>query len=277
MYQLKCLENGFKYIEVHNEVCSAKIALQGAHIFEYTKNNSANLLWLSEASAFEDGIAIRGGIPICWPRFGSLDTTMPQHGFARTQEFKLVSLKETNNTVELKLVLSDTKKSREVWNHKFELEVTIILSESLNISLKTTNLDKEEFMITQALHTYFSVSSIKNIHIKGLEDEEYYDALLNSTNKESKSIVINREIDRVYQHKNREIILYDGKKIILLKTQGSESTIVWNPWIKKCSTMSNMQKNDYKSFVCIESANAFDDFKLIKSSQNHTLSLTVSF
>jgi glucose-6-phosphate 1-epimerase len=143
--------------------------------------------------------------------------------------------------------------------------------------MKTTNLDSKEFMITQALHTYFSVSNIQNIKIKGLENKFYFDTLLDDKHKESKSIEINAEIDRVYIDTEDEVYLVDGSRTIKLQTVGSASTIVWNPWIEKCSKMSYMSKNAYKEFVCIESANAFDDFVMIKSKKSHTLELTISF
>lgn len=278
MYKLKKYENGFEYLEVTNSAADAKIALQGAHIFEYTKKTKSNLLWLSDKSLFEEGVAIRGGIPLCWPRFGSLDETLQQHGFARVSMFKLVSVKELDSSsTEVILELQDTKESRALWNHMFVLEVKIVISESLSISLKTTNLDAKEFMITQALHTYFSVSNIQNVTIKGLENKFYFDTLLDDKHKESESLTINAEIDRVYIDTDDEVFLVDAHKTIILKTVGSASTIVWNPWIEKCAKMSYINKNAYKEFVCIESANAFDDFVMIKSKKMHTLSLTISF
>jgi len=89
------LKNGFTYIEVKNSASSAKIALQGAHIFEY--KNSENLLWLSETSPFEIGKAVRGGIPLCWPSFGTNNPNLAQHGFARTTAFNLLDVDESQN------------------------------------------------------------------------------------------------------------------------------------------------------------------------------------
>lgn len=278
MYRLKKFENGFEYIEVQNESASVKIALQGAHIFEYVKKDAINLLWLSEFSAFEEGIAIRGGIPLCWPRFGSLDKTLPQHGFARTELFKLMEVKEIDaSTTEIVLGLKDTPSTRQIWNHKFDLQVKIRVAEKLTLIMSTKNLDEEEFMLTQAFHSYFRISDINNIAIKGLEEKAYYDSLLDCKGKESQSLLIDKEVDRVYQETDSKIFLEDNEKIITLKTSGSSSSIVWNPWIDKCSRMSYMSKNAYKSFVCIESANAFDDSVIIKSKKTHTLSLDISF
>jgi glucose-6-phosphate 1-epimerase len=46
------------------------------------------------------------------------------------------------------------------------------------MELTTTNTDSKPFEITQALHSYFSVSDIKDIRIIGLEECLYYDALV---------------------------------------------------------------------------------------------------
>jgi glucose-6-phosphate 1-epimerase len=278
MIEHKKLKNGFEYIEVVNAAASAKIALQGAHIFEYAKKGEESLLWLSPKSAFEEGVAIRGGIPLCWPRFGSLDESMMQHGFARTSLFTFVSKRELNaSTTEVHLQLHDSETSRVLWNHRFVLDVKIVISERLTISLETKNLDEKSFMITQALHTYFRVSQIENITIKGLENRYYFDTLLDEKHKEPQSITIDKEIDRVYIDTDDTIVLHDKTRKIELQTVGSASTIVWNPWREKCSKMSYMTKDAYKEFVCIESANAFDDFVLIKSKKTHTLHLTISF
>lgn len=271
-YELKRLANGFDYLEVRNSIVSAKIALQGAHIFECTMKGKETLLWLSQESQFEIGTVIRGGIPICWPRFGSLDTTLPQHGFARTTVFELMNVTEIDLiTTEVTFKLQDNENTRSIWNYKFELEVIFTLCDELCIELKTKNIDTKEFMITQALHTYFDVSDILNISIKNLENKPYLDALTNEKSIQNGAVEFIGEVDRIYQDVNEEIILTDIHKKISLLNTGSSSVVVWNPWINKCSRMSGMQANSYKEFVCIESANAFDDFRVIKPHETHTL------
>jgi glucose-6-phosphate 1-epimerase len=179
VHEIKSFANGFEYVEVSNSVAHAKIAFQGAHIFEYSSGGK-DLLWLSESSKFELGTSIRGGIPICWPRFGNLDTSLPQHGFARVFLFDLINVDESSpNKTTLHFRLRDSEKSRAIWDYKFELEVIFINSDTLQVELKTTNTDDKAFMITQALHTYFKISNIANVHIKGLQNKPYLDTLTN--------------------------------------------------------------------------------------------------
>ena len=276
MYTLKTKENGFKYIEVSNATSNAKIALQGAHIFEFKRQSKEDILWLSETSAFEEGKAIRGGIPICWPRFGTLDKSLPAHGFSRIAMFELTSVKELNSeTTEVTLLLEDDEESHKIWDFSFKLEVIFTIGESLSVAMRTTNTDSKEFMITQALHSYFGVSNILNVKIEGLDACSYVDTLSDAKELQVGEIIINAECDRVYQEVKSDIVLKDDNRSIRVQSEGSSSVVVWNPWIEKGSRMSGMQAKAYKEFVCIETANAFDDFVLIKAGESHSLKVKI--
>ncbi len=274
MTNLKKLENGFEYIEVTNESAKAKIALQGAHVFEFTCRGAEDFLWLSEISDFELGKAIRGGIPICWPSFGLNNSELPQHGFARISLFEFISADDIDEkSTEIIFKLTSSEETLKLWNYKFELEVKIIISDALTITLITTNLDKKELKLTQALHTYFNVSDILHVEIKGLDKKPYFNALTNSTCRQDGDITFNQEVDVVFQEVEDKILLKDEQREISINNEGSSSVVVWNPWIEKCSRMSAMQSEAYKEFVCVESANAFEDFRILKPGAQHTLKL----
>ena len=121
----KKLTNGFEYIEVKNEAAEAKAALQGAHLFHYARAGEEPILWLSEASDFELGKAIRGGVPVCWPWFGfNEDKSLPQHGFARTSLWEFVGSDEVDaRTTVLTLRLTHDEKMFQIWHYKFLLEL----------------------------------------------------------------------------------------------------------------------------------------------------------
>jgi len=276
MFAMKKLENGFEYIAIKNDAASAKIALQGAHIFSF-KRNGEELLWLSSKSAFENGTAIRGGIPICWPRFGNLDISLPQHGFARIFLFELVSVSEESKILTIvQMKLKSSKESREIWDYIFELDIFFYISETLKIEMKTTNRDTKEFLLTEAFHTYFNVSKITDVQIFGLENKRYIDTLIDKEVVQQRgAIKIDKEVDRIYKESSSVIVLEDSDKKVRIEAYNSNSVIVWNPWIEKCAKMSGMQKEGYKKFVCIESANAMDDFKIVKP--NESVSIFVEY
>ncbi|RLA80067.1 MAG: D-hexose-6-phosphate mutarotase [Epsilonproteobacteria bacterium] len=269
MISHKKLVNGFEFVEVENNSASAKIALNGAHIFDYQRVGEESILWLSEIADFEEGKSIRGGIPVCWPWFGmNKDTNLPQHGFARTSKWTLTNTNEIDaNTTELTLTLNHSKESLELWKHKFELSLHVEISDKLSLSLKTTNLDDKSFEITQALHSYFDISDILHVEIRGLENKPYLDALTMKQEVQNGAITFKQEVDRVYQEVDNIITLKDEKRTLHVENSGSSSCVVWNPWIDKCKRMSAMKDDDYKSMVCVESSNAFDDTIIIAPSE----------
>lgn len=277
MYALKTTEKGLKYIEITNDAATAKIAVQGAHIFHYEQKGKEPLLWVSSASHMEHGEHIRGGVPICWPSFGMSNPELPQHGFARNRMWDLVNLLEVDeNTTVLIMELKSSKKSMRAWEYKFNLQVKFTISNELTIELTTVNLDEKTFKFTQALHTYFIISNIDNITIEGLASKPYLDALTNERKVQNGDVTIAEEVDRVYQNVDGDIVLKDGKKAIAIKAEGSSSAVVWNPWIEKAKKMKGMNPEDYKEFVCIETANAYDDYKILDTNESHTLKLTIS-
>lgn len=272
------LSNGFEYIAVQNTSATAKIALQGAHLFHYCKTNQEPLLWLSDISYYEQGKAIRGGIPICWPWFGfHKDKTLPQHGFARTSMWEFVGSSEPDaKTSSVSFRLQHSDETLKMWNHRFDLELKITISDSLKLELKTTNLDDKEFTITQALHTYFAVSDISKVSVSGLDKKPYLDALTLKQEIQNGDIFFSSEVDRVYQEVDGELILRDKNREISIMNSCSYSVVVWNPWVEKTKKMSAMREDAYKNMLCIESSNAYDDAVVIKSDCSHTLGAIIN-
>ncbi len=149
MVEFKKFENGFEYVEVNNNAASARIALQGAHIFHFARINEEPILWLSDTSDFEIGKALRGGIPLCWPSFGMNNPDLPQHGFARVGMWRVEKYTEIDeNSTQITFILDETNQSREFWNFSFLLELKVTISEKLIMELTTTNLDEKPFKIT---------------------------------------------------------------------------------------------------------------------------------
>lgn len=279
MIDIKTLSNGFTYLSVENKLASAKIALQGAHLFHYQRRGAAPLLYVSKKSHFENGKAIRGGIPVCWPWFGKhkVDTTLPQHGFARTTPWKCVETKELDDLLsEITLQLEKLPKNVSLWPYKAELQLKITISDTLTIELITTNLDNKPITISSALHSYFSVSSISKVMIKGLNNTPFIDTLTMKEEKETGDISITQETDRVYQEVLQAIELHDADRVINIHNSGSKSVVLWNPWIKKSKKMADMDDNGYKNMLCIETANAFNDERILAAGENHTLSTMIS-
>lgn len=279
MIEHKEFANGFQYIEITNTKACARVALQGAHLFHYEQVDQQPLLWLSSASLFEQGRAIRGGVPICWPWFGKHPTkpALPQHGFARTSPWKLIQSSDRNPDItEVVLQLKSSAESRKLWPYTFILELHITVGPELTIKLTTRNCDEQAFSVTAALHSYFAVSAIDNVSVKGLDATPYFDALTAENKTQNGNVTVAEEVDRVYQNVHYPLTLHDLNRTIQVDAQGSSSAVVWNPWLNKCAGMADMPDDGYTTMLCIETANALEDSREIISGAEHTVTAILS-
>jgi glucose-6-phosphate 1-epimerase len=89
-------------------------------------------------------------------------------------------------------------------------------------------------------------------------------------------IIINQEIDRIYRTGSTIKINEGDTRSIALQSQGSNSTVVWNPWVEKAKRLSHFADQAYREMLCIETANAEQDSVSLEPGQQHHLSLTIS-
>jgi len=273
------LINDFRYIEISNTSARVKIALQGAHVFHYERVDEKPLLWLSKNSFIEKGKAIRGGIPVCWPWFGKHPTNseLPQHGFARSSVWELLEAEEIDgHTTEVLFQLQPSAESFQLWPHKFELLLAIIVGRTLSLALTTRNCDTQPFEITAALHSYLAVENIKKVYVEGLADKSYFDKVTGENRTQQGKLTVCQEVDRVYRKVDYPVTLHDHARTLHVDAQGSSTAVVWNPWIEKCVAMADMKDDAYKTMLCIEAANAPGDACMLTPGAEHTLTSVIS-
>lgn len=273
-------ENGLPCIEIDNKFASATIYLHGAHVASFTPKGEEDLLWMSECSYFEDKKPIRGGIPVCWPWFGShpSDDDKPSHGFARLARWDVHEVEPlSDGRTKIVLELNSDEESLSMWNYNFNLQSTIIIGSTLEVELKTTNCDNKAFEITSALHSYFDVGNVADIAITGLENIDFVDSLDDDKIKnETSEIKFDKEIDRVYLNIKERTLITSSKRTITVSKEGSSTTVVWNPWIDKAKRMADFGDDEYKTMVCVETTNALDDKITIQPSKSHSLKAIIS-
>src|SRR4051812_24257287 len=99
---------GLPKVGVNTPVCSGEIYLHGAHITSWKPANSEETIFVSKESLWEDGRAIRGGIPICFPWFRNKadNPKAPQHGFARIRSWALDSITAKKHGVLVEMSMS---------------------------------------------------------------------------------------------------------------------------------------------------------------------------
>ena len=214
--QLKFIEGegDFPFILISNRSATALISVYAGQVLSFQPaDEHEDLLFLSQKSYYDDGKAIRGGIPVCWPWFGadSSDLQRPNHGFVRNSLWTVLGTEAvTDLETKVKLGLMETGKTEALWQQAFALELEISVGNSLTLELITCNTGNEVFSITQAFHTYFQVGNIKQVKVLGLEDTRYFDKLDEGAQKaQMGAVTVSEEVDRIYTGVKNELIIDD--------------------------------------------------------------------
>ena len=273
---------GLTVAEIANSHAEATIALQGAHVMTFQPKGQAPVLWLSKFGKFAPGKSIRGGVPVCWPWFGPHPTEagFPAHGFARTVMWEVLETSAgANGETQINFGLIETDVTRTQWPQASKVQVKVTVGAALSVELVTRNNGNAPFDLGEALHTYFHISDVADVTIRGLENTEYLDkvadfARLNQQN----GIVIESEVDRVYLNTEADCLIEDRglKRNIRIAKQGSRSTVVWNPWIEKADKMGDFGPEGYRGMVCVETANAFENVVKVAPGTEHSLLTVIS-
>jgi D-hexose-6-phosphate mutarotase len=262
-----------------NAQATAALCLQGAHLMSWQPKSQAKpVVWLSRDAKMAEGKSIRGGAPVCWPWFGAhaSEATFPGHGYARTVPWQVMeSGVEPNGTTRLTLRLVESDKTRAQWEHSCNVELSVVVGETLRMSLTTENTSTQDFVIGEALHTYLQISDIGAVRVTGLEGCEYWDKVGGSVLKRQDGVVtFASEVDRVYINTANECVIHDDKlkRRIHIKKSGSHSTVVWTPWVEKATKMGDMgQPDGWREMVCIESVNAIENVVTVAAGSKHDL------
>ncbi|MBI4809057.1 MAG: D-hexose-6-phosphate mutarotase [Nitrosomonadales bacterium] len=275
--QFKEIAEGMIVAEVANQHALSNIALQGAHIATFQPRGEEPVLWLSPRAKFAPGKSIRGGAPICWPWFGphKNDSKLPGHGYARTVPWDVLETKALQDgSTFLRFGLVESDATRAQWPHASSVQLEVTVGKALRVELVTTNTGKAAFELGEALHTYFQISDVANMTIRGLENCEYLDKVKDFARfNQQDGIVIESEVDRVYVSTTADCVIEDKglKRAIRIAKQGSKSTVVWNPWTEKAEKMGDFGPALQRDMVCVESGNALENVVTLAPGESHRL------
>lgn len=252
---------------IENELAEADVTPYGAHILSFIPRGEKDLLWVSGKALYEEGKAIRGGIPVCWPWFGKAGT--PSHGLARIAFWNVDSIRcEADGSTTVAFRFGPVSGG---------LSATLVMNagRALTVSLRTVNGGTEDAALSEALHTYFRVSDIGGVRILGLKPEDLpceWPGLRDGV------MTFERETDLVCQCGNKVLVIDDpgmARKIRVTRF-GSAGSVIWNPWIEKAAAMSDFGNDEYREMVCVEAANAQSGTLTLKPGAEHTLTTVLS-
>jgi glucose-6-phosphate 1-epimerase len=241
---------------------------------------------------FKAGKSIRAGVPVCWPWFGVFernpqsikamrvsDEPAQAHGFVRAMDWELGGIEAEDHGVKVEFKLPYPEGGFPGWPHEVDLTLTLHLNDQLHISLTSHNRGAEDVSISQALHTYFAVSDVRNVHVDGVDGLDYIETLDDwKTHGQKGDLHFAGETDRIYVNAPSQLSIVDPtwERRIVLSATGSRTAVIWNPWIDRAAAFSDMDNDGWQRMLCIETANVMGDVVNLASGASHTMGVSVA-
>ncbi len=282
------LPHGIEYFEtplpgirVDTAAASAVLYFNGAQLAEWTPSGQQPVLWLSPASRFEAGQAIRGGVPLVWPWFGAGadDRHRPQHGFARNIAWRLLTARvDDSGRATLRFAPGDEWQqaaNRAGVPGDLGIEYHVSVGATLLLQL-TVTAGAQRFGFEDGLHTYLTVGDIRRVRIEGLAGAVFTDRLTAAHHTQAGPVTFAAETDRIYGSvAATQIIDPVLHRTITVEKAGSAQTVVWNPWRDKAARMADFRADQWPRMVCVEAVNVRDQAIRLRPHQRHLLSQTI--
>jgi glucose-6-phosphate 1-epimerase len=269
------------------------VAQQGAQILSYQRDDDENpLIWANDQALFNQGKSVRTGVPVCWPWFGNLARNpqavqamrhstepAPAHGLVRGRDWQLMEIDSSGDDIRVDFSLPEAQGDLPEWPHNVELKLSIVLGEQLRVNLTSLNLGSDTVSISQALHSYFAVSDVRQVSVEGVAGLRYIETLEDWQERTQQGdLHFAGETDRIYLQTPARLSIVDPgwQRRIDLTSSGSNSAVIWNPWTERAAQFSDMADDGWQGMLCIETANVWDDIVELKPGASHTLGLSIS-
>ncbi len=156
---------------------SAVVSKLGAQVLSWVTPDGRERLFLSDKAVFDGSVAIRGGIPVCWPQFAGLGRRCPSTASSAPCPGRSAPSVAVTTTPCSPLNWHDDATTRALWPHAFRLELTVMLeTDRLDLELSVNNTGDSAFAFTGALHSYLRVVQVEDVTLEGLYGHDYRDA-----------------------------------------------------------------------------------------------------
>ncbi|HWY45624.1 MAG TPA: D-hexose-6-phosphate mutarotase [Candidatus Sulfotelmatobacter sp.] len=271
---------GLPKVRVTSPEAIGEMYLHGAHVTSWKPATTEEVLFLSSQSRWEQGHAIRGGVPICFPWFGGKadDPHAPAHGFVRTKAWQLESITQAGDGVTVSMFTESNEDTKRWWPAEFRLAHRVTFGAELRHELVVTNVGRTSLRFEEALHAYYRVGNVEKTGVRGLDAVHYFDKTDSNREKlQQGEIAIVSETDRVYLNTRDAIEMGDpvlGRRILVTK-ENSRTTVVWDPWVQKAHLLSDFADDEWKQMICVETSNVSDFAVDLAPGQQHKIKALV--
>jgi glucose-6-phosphate 1-epimerase len=257
--------NGLEVVELETPASTCTIALHGAQVLGFAPRGDRECLWVSDKADFAVGKPLRGGIPICFPWFGphAGDRALPQHGFARTRLWRLARVGALDaERVRAELELTSDATTASLFPHPFVARLAVTAGDALELAFEVENTGDAPFEFEVALHTYFAVSDVGAVAVRGLGGCPYVDRVAGGRSDRQDlgaPVRFDGEVDRVYECSGLVTLADPARgRAVRIESTNAGSVVVWNPGAIKARAVADMSPEGFHDFVCVETGNVRD-------------------
>ena len=255
---------------------AGEIYLLGATVTSWKPRGREEVLFVSSQSRWEQGRAIRGGVPICFPWFGAKtdDPSAPAHGFVRTKPWQLESIAQTGRGITVSMFTASNEDTKKWWPGEFRVVYRATFGPDLGLELEVTNTGNTALHFEEALHAYLRVGNVEKVRVRGLDTIRYFDKTDSNREKtQQQELTIISETDRVYLNTTDAIELDDPlmQRRTRIRKENSRTTVVWNPWVEKAHLLPDFGDEEWRRMICIETSNVSDYSLALAPGERHTM------
>ena len=271
---------GLPKVRITSAEATGEIYLHGAQVTSWKPTGGEEVFFLSSRSRWEEGHAIRGGVPVCFPWFRGKrdDPAAPAHGFVRTKAWQIESIAQVGGAVTVSMFTESDEHATKWWAAEFRLLLRATFGRELRLELAVTNTGRTSLRFEEALHAYYRVGNVELARARIPDALHYFEGTdLHHKRTQLGDIVVSSETDRLYLNTHDAIELEDPllhRRICVMK-ENSRTTVVWNPWQQKAHSLSDLGPEEWRQMICIEPCNVSDFAVDLEPEQRHTMKSVV--
>jgi glucose-6-phosphate 1-epimerase len=154
-----------------------------------------------------------------------------------------------------------------------------VIGATLRLELTVMNMGNAGFEFAEALHTYFRVSDVRTVNVRGLDGVTYQDNADGNREKvQAGDIVFAGATDNVYLNTRGPAELVDAtlRRRIRTEKQNSATTVVWNPGEQGAAALTDLGDDEWQRMVCVEASNIRSAVVSLEPGQEHTMTASLA-
>ena len=273
-------EAGIPKVCITTPRCNGEMHLHGAQVTSWEPAGAEEVIFLSRQARWEEGKAIRGGIPICFPWFRAKadDSHAPAHGVVRTKIWTLESIEQNAGGITVSMSTQSDPDTRRWWPADFRVLNRVTFGSELRLELTVRNTGAKPFRFEEALHTYYRVGDVRRVLVRGLDGVTFLDNTdSNKMKKQNGDVVLSSPTDNAYMNSQNPLQLIDPvlNRSIQVTKQNSDSTVIWNPWAEGARALSDLGDDEWHDMVCVEGSNILGNAVELAPSANHKITVAM--